>query len=126
MHSDAQRFFIAALHGAHSAGDTAVGANVLGFMSCQAKDLGKYDDAAKLADTALAGYRGTSPRVRAILHVRAAQAYANCGNSIECRREIDSAYESLRNVAPESGEPDWCYWLDEAQINEQIGVSYFA
>jgi tetratricopeptide (TPR) repeat protein len=56
--------------------------------------------------------------------MRAAQAYANCGDAVECRREIDAAYEALRNVPPESGEPGWCYWLDEAQINEQIGYCY--
>lgn len=123
-HADAQRYFIAALHAAHSAGDRELGANVLGFMSCQAKDLGKYDDATKLADTALAGYKGTSPRVSAILHMRAAQAYANAGDTTETRRSIEAAYSAFRDLAPDQGGPAWSYWLDETQINEQIGYCY--
>lgn len=93
-------------------------------MSCQAKDLGKYDDAIKLADTALAGYKGASPRVSAILHMRAAQAYANAGDTTETRRSIEAAYSAFRNLAPDMGQPAWSYWLDEVQINEQIGY-YF-
>jgi tetratricopeptide (TPR) repeat protein len=123
-HADAQRCFIAALHAAHSAGDRELGANVLGFMSCQAKDLGKYDEATKLADTALAGYTGASPRVSAILHMRAAQAYANAGDATETRRSIEAAYSTFRDLKPDQGEPGWSYWLDEAQINEQIGYCY--
>jgi tetratricopeptide (TPR) repeat protein len=123
-HTEAQRFFIAALHGAHSAGDRQLGANVLGFMSCQAKDLGKYDEAIKLADTAIAGYKGTSPRVSAILHMRAAQAYANAGDATESRRSIESAYSFFNDRTTGNSEPDWCYWLDEAQINEQIGYCF--
>jgi tetratricopeptide (TPR) repeat protein len=121
---DAQRFFITALHAAHSAGDRELGANVLGFMSCQAKDLGKHDDATKLADTAITGYKGASPRVSAILHMRAAQAYANTGDTTETRRSIEFAYSAFRDVGPDQVEPAWSYWLDEAQINEQIGYCY--
>jgi hypothetical protein len=123
-HVDAQRFFVAALHASHTAGDRQLGANVLGFMSCQAKDLGKYDEATKLADTALAGYSGASPRVSAILHMRAAQAYANAGDATETQRSIESAYSAFRDLRPDDAGPAWSYWLDEAQINEQIGYCF--
>jgi len=119
----AQRFWVAALHSAHSAGDRALGANVLGFMSEPARDLGRPDDAVKLANTALAGYKGSSPRVSAILNMRAALAHAIKGDATECRRSIDSAYSAFRNSPPQSGEPDWCYWMDDAMLNEQIGTS---
>lgn len=118
----AQRFWIAALHSAHTAGDRALGANVLGFMSEPAWNLGKPDDAAKLTATALAGYKGSSPRVSAILHMRAALPYAIKGEEAACRHAIDSAYGAFRNSTPESGEPDWCYWMDEESLNEQIGI----
>ena len=118
----AQRFWIAALHSAHTAGDRALGANVLGFMSEPAWNLGRPDDAAKLTATALAGYKGSSPRVSAILHMRAALPYAIKGDAAECRHAIDSAYDAFRNSPPESGEPDWCYWMDEESLNEQIGI----
>ena len=69
--AQAQRFWISSLHAAHTAGDTALGANVLGFMSEPAWNLGRPDDAVKLTATALAGYKGKSPHVSAILHMRA-------------------------------------------------------
>jgi hypothetical protein len=121
-HPEAQRYFVAALHAAHTAGERELGANVLGFMSCQAKDLGNLDDATKLADTAVAGYRGAHPRVSAILHMRAAQAYANTGDAAETRRSIDAAYSAFGDAISDG--PAWSYWLDEAQINEQIGYCY--
>ncbi|HEY8524746.1 MAG TPA: hypothetical protein VIL48_07285 [Acidimicrobiales bacterium] len=122
-HREARSYFVAALRAAHIAGDRELAANVLGFMSCQAKDLGNLDDAINLADTAISGYRGANPRVSAILHMRAAQAYANTGDVTETRRSIDAAYSAFRDADEDAG-PAWSYWLDEAQINEQIGYCY--
>jgi transcriptional regulator with XRE-family HTH domain len=124
--AQAQRFWIAALHSAHTAGDSALGANILGFMSEPAKDLGRPDDAARLTETALAGYKGSSPRVSAILYTRVASAYASKGDTSECRRAIDSAYDAFRNSPLESGEPDWCYWMDERSLNASIGTSFLS
>lgn len=125
----AQRFWFAALHAAHTGGDRALGGNVLGFMSemtmrCSVKppDRDRLDEAVKLTETALSGYKGSSPRVSAILHMRAALAYARRGDARPCKRAIDTAYNAFRNPAPESGEPDWCYWMDEGMINEEIGT----
>ncbi len=123
-HPDAQRFFIAALRGAHAAGDRALGANILGFMSCQAKDIGQYSEAIRLADSARTGYAGASPTVTAILNMRAAQAYANLKDAKETRRAIELAMETLGGNPPQHGEPAWSYWLDEAQINEQVGYCF--
>jgi hypothetical protein len=122
--AQAQRYWLAALRGAHAADDRALGANVLGFMSCQAKDLEQYGEATKLAEAARQGYAGASPRVAAILNLRAAEAYAQTGEVAECRNAIDAAYEALRATPPESGDPDWSYWLDEAQVNAQAGYCY--
>ncbi len=117
----AQRFWIAALHAAHTAGDSALGANVLSFMSHQAHWLDKPDDAVMLATTALAGYKGGSPRVSANLHMRVAIAHAARGDTSDSRHAIDSAYDAFRNPPPDSGEPEWCYWMDERDINSKIG-----
>lgn len=75
-HAQAQRYWVAALHAAHTAGDQGLGANILGFLSCQAKDLGQIRAAVTLAETARAGYPNTAPRVGAILDLRAAEAHA--------------------------------------------------
>lgn len=123
-HAQAQRDWIAALHAAHSAGDQGLGANILGFMSCQAKDLGQIREAVTLAETARAGYPSTAPRVSAILDLRAAEAHANDGSVTNTRRAIDAAFEQLGGTPPSHGEPAWSYWLDEAQAHAQAGYCY--
>lgn len=107
---------------AHTAGDTGLGANVLGFMSEPARDAGRLGDATTLTATALAGYQGTSPHVLSILHMRAALACAADGDELNCRRAIDRAQAAPGEVTPESGEPDWCYWMDEGMLYEQVGT----
>ena len=120
----AQRYWTAALHAAHTAGDRALGANVVGFMSEQARHLGQIRQAATLAETARAGYPGASPRIAAILDLRAAEAHANDQASAECRRALDAAFDRLGDAPSSSGDPDWCYWLDEAEAHAWAGYCY--
>jgi hypothetical protein len=123
-HSQAQRFWIAALYQANAAGDRGLGANILGFMSCQAKDLGQLRQAVTLAETARASYPASSPKVGAILDLRAAEAYANEQSTPDARRALDSAFDRLTNNRPEHGDPDWSYWINEAQAHAQAGYCY--
>lgn len=123
-HPQAQRYWVAGLHAAHAAGDRALGANILGFMSVQARDLGQIRESATLAETAQAGYPGATPRVAAILDLRSAQAHALDGSVTECRRALDSAFDRLGDGPSSSGEPGWCYWLDEAHAHSMAGFSY--
>lgn len=123
-HARAQRYWISALHAAHAAGDRAAGANILGFMSCQAKDLGHIREAVTLAETARAGYPGATPQVGSILDLRAAEAYANGGQPDACRRAIDDAFERLNGMPNSEGSPDWAYWLDETHAHGQAGYCY--
>jgi tetratricopeptide (TPR) repeat protein len=83
-----------------------------------------YEDAIKLSDAAIHGYPGGSPRVMAILKLRAAQAHAHANEASACQATIDSAYETLRDNETGSGSPRWAYWLDEAQANEMIGTCF--
>ncbi|MFI0901760.1 hypothetical protein [Streptomyces sp. NPDC020983] len=131
QHSLAQRYFVAALHSAQTAGDRALGANVLGFMSCQAKDLGGGREAVLLAETARAGYPGASGTVSAILALRAAEAYATDRTASAARREtdtraaIDDAFTALdKTAAPSSGTPAWSYWMTPSQAHAQAGFCY--
>lgn len=123
-HPQAQRSWIAALHAAHASGDRALGAHIVSSMSIQAKDLGQIREAVTLAETARAGYAGASPRVAAIIDLRAAEAHACDGGTGECRRALDSAFERLTGSSPSSGEPEWSYWLDEAQAHAMAGFCY--
>nr|MDT0659433.1 hypothetical protein [Micromonospora sp. DSM 115978] len=123
-HSQAQRFWIAGLYQAHTAGDRGLGANILGFMSCQAKDLGQLRQAVTLAETARASYPATSPKVATILDLRAAEAYANNRSATDTRRALDSAFGRFTDTRPEHGDPDWSYWINEAQAHAQAGYCY--
>ncbi|MFL4909399.1 hypothetical protein ACJ6WF_41005 [Streptomyces sp. MMS24-I2-30] len=131
QHGLAQRYFISALHAAHAAGDRALGANILGFMSCQAKDLGGGREAVLLAETARAGYPGASGAVRTILALRAAEAYANDHTASATRRlsdtrsAIDDAFTALDSTTtPSSGAPSWSYWMTGSQAHAQAGYCY--
>jgi hypothetical protein len=124
LHARAQRYWIAALRAAHTAGDRALGANILGFWSCQAKDIGQTRQAVTLAETARTGYRGATPAITAILELRAAEAHANEQVPTPTRRAIDAAFTALDNGASSSGPPDWCYWMDQAQAHAQAGYCY--
>jgi tetratricopeptide (TPR) repeat protein len=124
--AQAQRYWITALKSAHTAGDSALAANILGFMSEPARDMGRPDDAVKLTATALAGYKGGSPRLSMTLHMRSAMAHAAQGDAAESKRAIDSAYAAFQKSPPESGEPAWSYWMDEGMLHEQIGTSFMS
>jgi tetratricopeptide (TPR) repeat protein len=123
-HPQAQRYWVAALHAAHAAGDRALGGNIVGFMSAQAIDLHQVREAVTLAATARAGYPGATPRVAAVLDLRNAQAHAHDRALNESRRALDSAFDRLGDIAPSSGEPGWCYWLDESQAHSMAGLCY--
>lgn len=124
QHPQAQRYWIAALHAAHAAGDRALGTNIVGSMSLQAKDLDQIRESVALAETARTGYPGATPRVAAIADLRAAEAYACDRATAECRRALDSAFDRLGDTASSAGEPSWCYWLDEAQAHAMAGFCY--
>ncbi|MGH3931435.1 MAG: hypothetical protein ACRDTF_15865 [Pseudonocardiaceae bacterium] len=123
-HPQAQRYWVAALHAAHTAGDRALGANIVGSMSLQAKDLGQIRESITLAETAQAGYPGATPRIAAICDLRAAEAYACDRATVDCRRALDSAFDRLGDAPSSLGEPSWCYWLDEAQAHAMAGFCY--
>jgi len=123
-HPQAQRYWIAALHAAQAAGDRALGANIIGFMSEQAHDLGQIRESVTLAETAQAGYPGATPRVAAICDLRAAEAHAYDRAAIQCRHALDAAFNRLGDNPSSSGEPGWCYWLDDAQAHTMAGYCY--
>ena len=93
-------------------------------MSAQAIDLGQIRESVTLAETARTGYPGATPRVAAICDLRAAQGHAYDGSVTECRRALDSAFDRLGDAPPSSGEPGWCYWVDEAYAHGMAGFCY--
>ncbi|MEU3457047.1 hypothetical protein ABZ671_26100 [Micromonospora sp. NPDC006766] len=60
----------------------------------------------------------------AILDLRAAEVYANNRSVADTRRALDSAFDRLTDGRPEHGDPDWSYWINEAQAHGQAGYSF--
>jgi hypothetical protein len=123
-HAQAQRLWNAALRAAHAAGDHALGANILGFQSCLAKDLGEIRVAVTLAETARAGYKNQSPQVSAILNLRVAEAYANAQDADRTKNAIEAAFNTLNTTPDSSGNPPWSYWLTPSHADAQAGYCY--
>ncbi|MFD0386530.1 hypothetical protein ACFQ2B_40760 [Streptomyces stramineus] len=94
-HAGAQSFYITALRASATAGDHATGANILAFMAIQTYSTGNPQDAVNLVRTAQdeAAYHST-PRVRAMLHARAARALSKTGARTACARELDAARDA--------------------------------
>ena len=107
--------FETALHAAHAAGDTALGANILGFWAVSAYNTGKLNDAQSLADTAVASVRGrATPKVEAMLASRRGRARAHLGDA-RCWADFDRADDLLAGSAGHD-DPDWVDWVDEAEL----------
>lgn len=93
-------------------------------MCQQARNLDRPDDAVKLAEAALRGYRGSSPRLSARLHSELARSHAAAGDMTECRAAIDAAIDAFEGAPSGSGDPDWIYWMSECSLHELVGSAY--
>lgn len=49
---------------------------------------------------------------------------ADCAHAVGRRRALDTAFDRLGDAPSSSGEPGWCYWLDEAQAHAMAGFCY--
>lgn len=122
QHALAQRLWLAALRAAHSSGDRALGANVLGFMSDQAALSERPRDAVLLAESALSQERHLTPAVAAMLHSRFAFAAACTGDDRGWRRAQDRA-EALHSRVVAENEPVWVYWFSASELAGTAGAS---
>ncbi|MFD7409224.1 transcriptional regulator [Streptomyces sp. NPDC059866] len=122
-HARAQRFYITALRASASADDHQVGANTLAFMAIQVYSEGNPQDAVNLVRTAQdATRRRTTPRVRSMLHARAARALSQTGDRTACWRELDAARTEYAR-GPHDDDPPWSYWLNAGEIEMLAGSS---
>lgn len=118
----AQRYFLAAMRAAHVSGDRAIGANILGYISCQARRSNNPADAVTLAESALKAERELTPAVAGSLYGRLAIATAHTGDTTTSQRAQDRAFELLGQSLPED-EPPWIYWFTEADARRFAGES---
>lgn len=122
-HAGAQSFYITALRASATAGDPATGANILAFMAIQTYSIGNPQDAVNLVRTAQEQIAGHStPRVRAMLHARAARALSKTGDRTACARELDAARDAYAQGTHDD-DPPWSYWLDAGEIEMLSGSS---
>lgn len=122
--SYAQRLWYAALYQAHCADDKALGANIVAFLSLQAKDLGEVRHAVTLAEAARRSHPSASPQVASILALRSAEAHAHAREPMATSRAVEDALSALERLPPDHGNPDWAYWMTSAQAHAQAGYSY--
>lgn len=117
--SAAQRYYITALHAAHTAGDRPLGAYVLACMSYQLAHVGCTHDAVQLALCAREGSGPATPRrVTTLLHLRLAYAHAVAGELRASVQAVDSAGEARTSPGTSDGsEPRWLYWLNHAHVD---------
>ncbi len=123
LHAAAQSFYVTSLRASATAANPEAGANTLAFMAIQTYSVGNPQDAVNLvrsAQTAVVGH--TTPRVRSMLHVRAARALSKTGDVRSCARELDAARDTY-TAGPHADDPPWTYWLTEGEIEMLAGSS---
>lgn len=128
MQPSAQRYFVLALHAAREAGDTPLGAHVLATMARQMIHVNRAQDALELVHLAQYGSHGTTtPRVQSLLAAMEARAYANLGDSDNCRRAVAAAEDLF--PGDEGGrapacDPPWIGFFTEAELSGENGHSF--
>ncbi|MEU1752851.1 transcriptional regulator [Micromonospora matsumotoense] len=123
FHAAAERYWLAALHAAHSASDRAAGANILKCMSLQRVDTERPTEALRLADAARAGAKNAPARVRAMLTTRLARAHAVLGESVACERRLAEA-DTEMSRADDQTSPTWASYFDHAEYSAQVAACY--
>lgn len=123
FHAAAERYWLAALHAAHSASDRAAGANILKCMSLQRVDTERPTEALRLADAAWAGAKNAPARVRAMLTTRLARAHAVLGESVACERRLAEA-DTEMSRADDQTSPPWASYFDHAEYSAQVAACY--
>ncbi|WP_240762918.1 transcriptional regulator [Micromonospora sp. HM134] len=123
FHAAAERYWLAALHAAHSASDRAAGANILKCMSLQRVDTERPTEALRLAEAAWAGAKNAPARVRAMLTTRLARAHAVLGESVACERRLAEADTEMSRADDETN-PAWASYFDHAEYSAQVAACY--
>jgi hypothetical protein len=123
-HADARRYLTTAVYVAHEAGEPALAASSLAYMSLQETYRGRRSSALALAETALTTSAGAlSPLVETTLTTRLARAHAGLGNRTKCLRSLERARAAFENAGREE-EPLWASYVDEIEVAAQEGACY--
>jgi hypothetical protein len=117
----AQRYFIQALGLAQAGGDRLLGAAILDAMSHQATYIGRFREAASLAQAARTGTSGiATATLTAHFHTMEARALARLGDAKACELALAAAVTEYERRRPEA-DPAWFQYFDEAELSAEFG-----
>lgn len=123
-HRAAQLHYVNAARLAKAGGHTSFGAAALAALARQSFDRGAADDGLAIVQLAQRSTRvSATPRLRALLAIREAWAYAQLGDVHRFRSAVDTA-EELHISSVESDEPRWLRKFDTAELVGTIGARY--
>ncbi|MEU4424187.1 helix-turn-helix transcriptional regulator [Actinoplanes sp. NPDC024001] len=126
MHGLAQRYLIQALRLAASAGDRALGAEILAAMSHQAAFLRASSEAVDLARAASrAAAEAGIAAIEAEPAVLEAQGHAVGGDEKACASALTRA-EAIFDKADRTSEPQWIGYFDESYLAAKFGHCFTA
>ncbi|MEV4620502.1 helix-turn-helix transcriptional regulator [Asanoa sp. NPDC049573] len=126
LHGLAQRYMVQALRFAASAGDRALGAEILAAMSHQAAYMRASGEAVDLARAA--GRAAADAGVAAIqaeAAVLEAQGHAVGADEAACASALDRA-EKIFDKADRASDPQWIGYFDEAYLAAKFGHCFTA
>lgn len=124
LHSAAQRYWVTAIHAAHTADDQTLGANILKSMSLQCYDFAHPTEALALASSAHEGAGKVTPRARAMFALREARAHAALGDRRACERLLGKADSALADASAVGDDSTWLGYFDDAEFYAQLGTCY--
>ncbi|MFJ4057535.1 helix-turn-helix transcriptional regulator [Streptomyces albogriseolus] len=117
-HASASRFWHAALHNAHTAGQRDLGAGILSDLAYQMLWLKDARTAAAILECAIP--RTQHPTARSLLHLRQARALAALDEGGQCRQALTAAERAL-DTRSYDAPPVWCSWMSHADLAADSG-----
>lgn len=120
----ASAHYRAGLRAAERAGNDAMAAHVLGWMSYLTSTTTHPQEGVRIADAALQRAAKTpSRKLRASLARMKAHAHARAGETKGCERALGQAAAELATADP-ADDPEFIYWFDEAVLLAHAGIAY--
>ncbi|WP_405088869.1 hypothetical protein [Microbispora sp. NBC_01389] len=114
----AERHYLGAARAAASAQDPVVAANLFAFWAMARYSEGDIFGALDYVNEALRNARRTgSPRVIAMVHARAARAYAKSGDLRASRHAEEAAFAAYHRAGHPDDEPACVYWVCPAELH---------
>ncbi|GAA3233211.1 MFS transporter [Streptomyces filipinensis] len=123
-HAAAERHFVASLRASSSAQDPTLGAVTLAFWANLRYNADDSHGALHLLDGALADRRKiSSPRVKAMLHARAARAHSKAGEPLSAWRQVDAAFDAYAKADAPDADLASMYWINHGELHQVAASS---